>query len=210
MSEVRVILKNVELFVCLSLLLSACSPDKPSKASSKANEFARNTEVEKVKMTEREKETRDVPSPTITFCDKHKWCSVPRDTWGTITSDREIGKVGGFSITPKKILWFVLVVGGICAVAYGWHKLKQQSLKLAIQTQTLFRFSLPRSFLPSTPPRSSVCSLTLPSFYVSSYRTSCGSSMILENDMSMHPPYFLPSTSSSSSESSSKRMYLSF
>ncbi|MCA6072830.1 MAG: hypothetical protein LE178_04770, partial [Endomicrobium sp.] len=33
----------VSLFVCLSLLVSACSPDKSSKAS----EFARNTEVEK-------------------------------------------------------------------------------------------------------------------------------------------------------------------
>ena len=48
----------VSLFVCLSLLLSACSPDKSSKASSKANEFARNTEVEKVKMTESEKEEK--------------------------------------------------------------------------------------------------------------------------------------------------------
>jgi hypothetical protein len=37
----------VSLFVCFSLLVSACSPDKSSKAGSKASEFARNTEVEK-------------------------------------------------------------------------------------------------------------------------------------------------------------------
>ncbi|MCA6073175.1 MAG: hypothetical protein LE178_06600, partial [Endomicrobium sp.] len=81
----------VSLFVCLSLLVSACSPDKSSKAGSKANEFARNTKVEEVKMTEREKKTRKVATLPPSFCDKHKWCSVPRDTWGTITSDREIG-----------------------------------------------------------------------------------------------------------------------
>ncbi|MCA6070254.1 MAG: hypothetical protein LE180_03985 [Endomicrobium sp.] len=37
----------VSLFVCLSLLVSACSPDKSSKAGSKASEFARNTKVDK-------------------------------------------------------------------------------------------------------------------------------------------------------------------
>ncbi|MCA6072708.1 MAG: hypothetical protein LE178_04140 [Endomicrobium sp.] len=88
----------VSLFVCLSLLVSACSPDKSSKASSKANEFARNTKVEgsgeepitTIVEDEKEKELLP-PNSGNSFCDKHKWCSVPRDTWGTITSDREIG-----------------------------------------------------------------------------------------------------------------------
>ncbi|MCA6070604.1 MAG: hypothetical protein LE180_05825 [Endomicrobium sp.] len=91
----------VSLFVCFSLLFSACSSDK----SHKVNGFARNTKVEEVKMTEREKEKRYVPQSPTTFCDKHKWCSVPRDAWGTITSDREIGNVLGLSITPKRITY---------------------------------------------------------------------------------------------------------
>jgi hypothetical protein len=73
------------------------------------------------KMTEREKEKRDVPQPPITFCDKHKWCSVPRDTWKTITSDSEIGKVGGLSITThERILGAVAFLYNV-GYAICWH-----------------------------------------------------------------------------------------
>jgi penicillin-binding protein 2A len=73
------------LFVCLSLLLSACSPDKSSKAgnkvSSKANEFARNTEVEKVKMTESEKEEKREKEEKVELA--YDLCSEK----GTVTVD---------------------------------------------------------------------------------------------------------------------------
>jgi hypothetical protein len=59
------------------------------------------------------------PSPSTSFCDKHKWCSVPRDTWGIIKSDREIGKVGGFSVTPKRLAVGTVAILGTVAVVEG-------------------------------------------------------------------------------------------
>jgi hypothetical protein len=109
------------LFVCLSLLVSACSLDKSSKAGSKASRSARITEVEgeePKKDDEREKKG-EMSSPHTSFCDKHKWCSVPRDTWGTITSDREIGKVGGLSVTPKRLAVGTVAILGTFAVEGG-------------------------------------------------------------------------------------------
>ncbi|MCA6070632.1 MAG: hypothetical protein LE180_05970 [Endomicrobium sp.] len=126
--------KCVSLFVCLSLLVSACSPDK----SSKAGEFTRNTKVEvgeeeqTTTIVEDEKEEELLPHNSgNSFCDKHKWCSVPRDTWGTITSDREIGKVGGFSVTPKRLavsigIGITVVVLGTVAVGV-WYKWRKKS-----------------------------------------------------------------------------------
>jgi hypothetical protein len=110
--------KCVSLFVCLSLLVSACSPDKSNKASG----FTRNTEVEKVKMTEREKKKREVVPPPLPFCDKHKWCSVPRDMLEIITSNREIGNVGGLSITPELIMYGLGVADLLYSVGRRWYK----------------------------------------------------------------------------------------
>ncbi|MCA6070506.1 MAG: hypothetical protein LE180_05325, partial [Endomicrobium sp.] len=75
----------VSLFVCLSLLLSACSPDKSNKAS----EFNRITKVNK---DSTEKIANHVQS-------NENNNNVPQiGFW-----NRELGKVGGFSITPTKV-----------------------------------------------------------------------------------------------------------
>ncbi|MCA6073068.1 MAG: hypothetical protein LE178_06050 [Endomicrobium sp.] len=126
----------VSLFVCLSLLLSACSPDKSSKAGNKVNEFNRITKVDKDSI---EKMTNHVTSTV------NKNNVTPVSFW-----NREIGKVGGFSVTPTKvaigITTVVVVGGGIWWLGHkkGWwkkplipeeqqkydaHKLREERLK---------------------------------------------------------------------------------
>ena len=119
----------VSLFVCFSLLVSACSPDKSSKAGSKANNKISNITTRTTKIEPTKVNSKD------SFCDKHKWCSVPRDTGETITSDREIGKVGGLSITPKRmavgtvaVLAIVAIVSFIGVELYEWRTETSTSL----------------------------------------------------------------------------------
>jgi hypothetical protein len=116
----------VSLFVCLSLLLSACSPGKSSKAGSNVSEFTTRTSVVPQQVNDKSNLT---PPPPTTFCDKHKWCSVPRDTWGIIKSDREIGEVGGFSVTPKRLAvgTAVAVLGTVALLFIGYKWLKKPS-----------------------------------------------------------------------------------
>ena len=127
----------VSLFVCLSLLISACSPDKSSKAGSKANEFNRITKVDKDSV---EKIANHVASAV------NKNNVTPVGFW-----NRELGKVGRFSITPTRavgaVLGTVAVVGsGVWWLGhkkgwwtkpltageqekYGAHKLREEKLK---------------------------------------------------------------------------------
>ncbi|MCA6072945.1 MAG: hypothetical protein LE178_05370 [Endomicrobium sp.] len=104
----------VSLFVCFSLLLSACSPGKSSKASSKVNEFNRITEVDKDSV---EKIANHVASAV------NKNNVTPVSFW-----DRELGKVGRFSVTPTKvaigITTVVVVGGGVWWLGHkkGWWK----------------------------------------------------------------------------------------
>ncbi|MCA6072720.1 MAG: hypothetical protein LE178_04200 [Endomicrobium sp.] len=104
----------VSLFVCLSLLLSACSPDKSSKASG----FTRNTEVGEDSV----EEIVDYVPSAGNNNDVH-----PVSFW-----NREIGKVGELSITPKRITYTVAVIGGIFLIygSYKWDRLKEKEEKL--------------------------------------------------------------------------------
>ena len=77
------------------------------------------------------------------FCDKHKWCSVPRDTWRTITSDRELGKVGGFSVTPKRVavgtvavLATVVVLSVVGCKLYKWYTQNTQKQFRSVGSNT--------------------------------------------------------------------------
>ncbi|MCA6070650.1 MAG: hypothetical protein LE180_06060, partial [Endomicrobium sp.] len=86
----------VNLFVCLSLLLSACSPDKSSKAGSKASsnvsEFTTRPSVVPQRVDD-----NDNPPPIN---------SSPVSFW-----DREIYNVGGLSITPTRVAIGAAVLG---------------------------------------------------------------------------------------------------
>jgi hypothetical protein len=100
----------VSLFVCLSLLVSACSPGKSSKANSKANKLARNTKVEKNSV----KKIADyVPSAV----DNNN--VTPVGFW-----NRELGKVGGFSVTPTVVGTVVAILGTI-VLYIGYKRYKQ-------------------------------------------------------------------------------------
>jgi hypothetical protein len=121
----------VSLFVCLSLLLSACSPDKSSKAgnkvSSKASEFSRNTEVEKDSV---EKIADHAPSAV----NKNNVTPVG-------FRNRELGKVLGFSVTPKRlavgttvaVLATVAIIGG--RIWWLRHKKEEGKPKTPIEQE---------------------------------------------------------------------------
>jgi hypothetical protein len=115
----------VGLFVCLSLLVSACSPDKSSKAgnkvSSKANEFARNTKIDKDSV---EKIADHAPS-AVNNNNVH-----PVGFW-----NRELGKVGGVSITPTRLAIGTVAVLGtatVLYVVYKWYKRSTEPQPLTV------------------------------------------------------------------------------
>ncbi|MCA6072518.1 MAG: hypothetical protein LE178_03150, partial [Endomicrobium sp.] len=104
----------VSLLVCLSLLVSACSPDKSSKAGSKVNEFNRMTKVDKNSV---EKIANHVASAV------NKNNVTPVSFW-----NRELGKVGGVSITPKRVAigtGAVLGTATVLYIGYKWYKKHQ-------------------------------------------------------------------------------------
>jgi hypothetical protein len=98
----------VSLFVCLFLLISACSPDKSHKTNSKVNEFNRITKVDKDSV---EKIAHHAPS-AVNNNNVH-----PVGFW-----NREIGKVGGVSITPKRVAIGTVAVLGTATVLYIGYK----------------------------------------------------------------------------------------
>ncbi|MCA6070626.1 MAG: hypothetical protein LE180_05935 [Endomicrobium sp.] len=105
----------VSLFVCLSLLVSACSPDNSSKAGGKVS-----SDVSSLTSRRNNNETLTTPS----FCDRHKSCSWVRDKWHHVRND-EI-KIGGVSTTPMvATLVGVGTVAALFVVWYKWYTRKQ-------------------------------------------------------------------------------------
>ncbi|MCA6072506.1 MAG: hypothetical protein LE178_03085, partial [Endomicrobium sp.] len=95
----------VSLFVCLSLLVSACSPDKSSKAGSNVSLPTRTSVVQP-----RRGDKSLAPHPT------HQ---IARNVPPVSFWDREIGKVGGVSITPTRAVVGTVAILGTVAVVGG-------------------------------------------------------------------------------------------